>query len=200
ALQGEHHAGSHAEGARRSRQDRRDHAGRRGRCRRGAGPVRRREGRRRRVGAAAAGRRRQVVRQILERPHGRDRLQIRRPSARELAADMKARGARTAAPRGAAGRPAARKVLVVDVGGTSVKILASGQSEHRSFPSGPKLTPRQMVSGVKKLAADWTYEVVSIGYPGPVLRGRPVIEPYNLGRAWVGFDYAAAFDRPVKVL
>ena len=98
------------------------------------------------------------------------------------------------------GKASAREVLVVDVGGTSIKILANGQSEHRSFPSGPKLTPKQMVSGVKKLAADWTYEVISIGYPGPVLRGRPVAEPYNLGRGWVGFDFAAAFGHPAKVI
>jgi polyphosphate glucokinase len=84
-------------------------------------------------------------------------------------------------------------VLVVDVGGTSVKILATGQHEHRSFASGPKLTPSQMVSGVKKLARDWSYDVVSVGYPGPVLHGRPIAEPYNLGRGWIGFDFAAAF-------
>jgi polyphosphate glucokinase len=94
----------------------------------------------------------------------------------------------------------AKKVLVVDVGGTSVKILATGQTERRSFPSGPALTPRRMVSGVKKLARGWTYDVVSIGYPGPVLRGRPMAEPYNLGRGWVGFDFAEAFSHPVKVV
>ena len=77
--------------------------------------------------------------------------------------------------------PSGKKVLVIDVGGTSVKILASGQTEIRSFRSGPTLTPGRMVSGVKKLAADWTYEVVSIGYPGPVLGGRPSAEPINLG-------------------
>ena len=91
------------------------------------------------------------------------------------------------------------KVLVVDVGGTHVKIRASGQ-EPRKFPSGPTLTPKQMVAGVKRLAGDWKYDVVTIGYPGPVLRGRPVTEPCNLGREWVGFDFPAAFKRPVKVV
>jgi polyphosphate glucokinase len=91
-------------------------------------------------------------------------------------------------------------VLVVDVGGTSVKILASGQSEPRSFPSGPTLTPRRMVPRVQKLARGWKYDVVSIGYPGPVLNARPIAEPYNLGRGWVGFNFAAAFGRPVKLV
>src|SRR5215469_1893679 len=94
----------------------------------------------------------------------------------------------------------AKKVLVVDVGGTSVKILATGQTERRSFPSGPTLTPRRMVSGVKKLARGWTYDMISIGYPGPVLHARPIAEPYNLGRGWVGFDFAEAFGRPVKIV
>jgi polyphosphate glucokinase len=92
------------------------------------------------------------------------------------------------------------KVLVVDVGGTHVKILASGHKEPRKFPSGPTLTPKQMVAGVKSLAGDWKYDVITIGYPGPVLRGRPVAEPCNLGRGWVGFDFHAAFKRPVKVV
>ena len=93
-----------------------------------------------------------------------------------------------------------KNVLAVDVGGTSVKILSTGQSERRSFSSGPTLTPGRMVSEVKKLARDWTYDVVSIGYPGPVLHGRPVAEPHNLGRGWVGFDFAKAFGCPVKVV
>ena len=92
------------------------------------------------------------------------------------------------------------RVLVVDVGGTSVKILATGQDEHRSFPSGPTLTPRQMVCGVKKLAGGWSYDAVSIGYPGPVLHGRPIAEPHNLGRGWVAFNFAAAFGHPVEVM
>jgi polyphosphate glucokinase len=97
-------------------------------------------------------------------------------------------------------RPRVKSVLVIDVGGTSVKILATGQPESRSFRSGPKLTPRRMVSGVKKLAADWTYDVVSIGYPGPVLGGRPSAEPVNLGRGWIAFDFGQAFGRPIKVM
>ena len=119
---------------------------------------------------------------------------------------MNAKSARHQARDGATGRAdvakksSVKNVLVVDVGGTSVKILATGQDERRSFPSGPTLTPKRMVSGVKKLAGDWMYDVVSIGYPGPVLRGRPIAEPHNLGRGWVGFDFAAAFGRPVKVV
>src|SRR5574342_334046 len=92
------------------------------------------------------------------------------------------------------------KVLVVDVGGTHVKILASGHKEHRKFPSGPTLTARQIAAGVQKLARGWKYDAVAIGYPGPVLRGRPVAEPCNLGRGWVGFNFDAAFKRPVKVV
>jgi polyphosphate glucokinase len=91
-------------------------------------------------------------------------------------------------------------VLAVDVGGTHVKILASGQKAHREFPSGPALTAEQMVRGVKELAGDWKYDAVSIGYPGPVLHGRPVAEPHNLAAGWVGFNYGAAFGCPVKVI
>ena len=90
--------------------------------------------------------------------------------------------------------------LVVDVGGAHVKILATGQSEPRKFVSGPTLTAKQMVCGVKELASDWDYDVVAIGYPGPVLHGRPVAEPHNLAAGWVGFDFEAAFGRPVKVV
>ena len=93
-----------------------------------------------------------------------------------------------------------RVVLVIDVGGTHVKLLASGKRAHREFDSGPTLTPRQMVAGVRKLTADWRYDVVSIGYPGPVLHGRPVAEPMNLGRGWVGFDFARAFKKSVRLV
>jgi polyphosphate glucokinase len=92
------------------------------------------------------------------------------------------------------------KVLVVDIGGTHVKLLATGQDEPVKFVSGPTLTPAQMVAGVKKLARGWKYQAISMGYPGLVLHGRVVAEPHNLGRGWVHFDYRAAFGRPVKII
>jgi polyphosphate glucokinase len=92
------------------------------------------------------------------------------------------------------------KVLVVDVGGTHVKMLATGQQERREFVSGPVMTPKQMVSRVLKATRDWSWDVASIGYPGPVLHGCPIAEPHNLGRGWVGYDFAKAFRRPVKVI
>lgn len=92
------------------------------------------------------------------------------------------------------------KVLVIDVGGTNVKILASGHSQPLKFPSGRELTPTQMVARAKKLSANWEYDVVSIGVPGPVMFGELVAEPRNLGPGWVGFDFAAAFGVPIKLL
>jgi polyphosphate glucokinase len=92
------------------------------------------------------------------------------------------------------------QVLVVDVGGNHVKFLVTGQETPREFASGPSMTAEEMVSGVLKAAKDWKYEAVSIGYPGAVLRGRPVSEPHNLARGWVGFDFEAAFGCPVKLL
>jgi polyphosphate glucokinase len=92
------------------------------------------------------------------------------------------------------------KILVVDVGGTHVKVLASGQSEPRKFDSGPDLVPKSMVREVKKITRDWDYEAVSVGYPGPVLHNRPVAEPHNLGRGWVGFNFETAFGHPVKLI
>jgi polyphosphate glucokinase len=91
-------------------------------------------------------------------------------------------------------------VLVIDVGGTHVKILASGEKVKREIDSGPTLTARQMVSSVKKLADGWKYDVVSIGYPGPVVHDRPLAEPHNLGKGWMGFNFAAAFKLPTKVI
>lgn len=100
----------------------------------------------------------------------------------------------------AAGRKGFVNVLVIDVGGTHVKVLVTGESEPRKFASGPRLTARQMVAGVKKITAGWKYDAVSIGFPGPVLRNRPVAEPRNLGKGWFGFNFRSAFGCPVKLV
>ena len=92
------------------------------------------------------------------------------------------------------------RVLVIDIGGTHVKLLASGQKTQRRFESGATMTPRKMVAGVKTLVGDWKYDVVSMGYPGVVVRDGPVAEPHNLARGWVGFDYAKAFGRPLRMI
>ncbi len=91
-----------------------------------------------------------------------------------------------------------RKILVIDVGGTHVKVLATGERLPRRFKSGPGLTARGMVAAVKPLVADWRYDVVSIGVPTPVVDGRIVAEPVNLGGGWKTFDFAAALGRPVR--
>ena len=92
------------------------------------------------------------------------------------------------------------KVLVIDIGGTHVKLLATGQSRHREFASGPGLTPDEMVAGVVKRATGWAFDRVSIGYPGQVLHDRPVAEPHNLGEGWMRFDYARALGHPVRMV
>ena len=92
------------------------------------------------------------------------------------------------------------KVLVVDVGGTHVKVLVSGQKEFRKFDSGPGLAPDSMVLGVRKITGDWSYDVLSIGYPGPVLHNRPMADPHNLGPGWLGFNFEKAFGHPVKLI
>ena len=92
------------------------------------------------------------------------------------------------------------KVLVIDVGGTHVKILATGETEHRRFDSGPGMTAQQMVDGVLEAAAGWSFDHVSLGFPGPVLSDRPVAEPHNLGKGWVAFDYEKAFGCATRVI
>jgi polyphosphate glucokinase len=92
------------------------------------------------------------------------------------------------------------KVLVIDIGGTHVKLLATGQEQPRVFASGRSLTPQRLVSKARGVTGDWDYSVVSIGYPGPVMRDRPAAEPWNLAKGWVGFDFGRAFKRPAKVL
>jgi predicted NBD/HSP70 family sugar kinase len=96
--------------------------------------------------------------------------------------------------------PNQQKVLVIDIGGTNVKLLATGHRTPVKIPSGPELTPRKMVTAVRKAAAEWEYSKVSIGYPGPVLNGKPVSDPHNLACGWVGFDFRKAFGRPVKLV
>ena len=92
------------------------------------------------------------------------------------------------------------KVLVIDVGGNNVKLLVSGQKTPRKVPSGPNLTPGRMVAAIKKAVAGWKYDAVTIGYPGPVVKGRIAVEPVNLGRGWVRFDFRKAFRRPVRLI
>ncbi|MCI0462864.1 MAG: ROK family protein [Gemmataceae bacterium] len=92
------------------------------------------------------------------------------------------------------------KVLVIDIGGTNVKILATGQQEPHKIPSGLEMTAERMVQAVRAAAADWEYEAVSIGYPGPVIRGQILLEPRNLGPGWMGFDFSKALERPVKII
>lgn len=93
-----------------------------------------------------------------------------------------------------------KKVLAIDIGGTSIKFLCTGQTEPRRFPSGPTMTPTKMVEGVKDLAKGWEYDVIAIGYPGPIKQGKIIAEPNNLASGWVGFDFETAFGRPVKLI
>jgi polyphosphate glucokinase len=93
-----------------------------------------------------------------------------------------------------------KRVLVIDVGGSHVKVRVSNRRDVRQFESGPQMTAGRMVAGVHKLVGDWKYDVVSIGYPGIVIHGKIVTEPYNLGRGWVGFDFRRAFGRPTRVI
>jgi hypothetical protein len=92
------------------------------------------------------------------------------------------------------------KVLVIDVGGTHIKLLATGQQQRRGIASGPTMTASRMVREVKQAVKDWKYDAISVGYPGPVIHGRPLREPFNLASGWVGFDFRQAFGRPVKVI
>jgi polyphosphate glucokinase len=91
-------------------------------------------------------------------------------------------------------------VLVIDVGGTHVKVLATGKAEPRKFASGSSLTAERMVRKVKALTDDWSYDAVAIGYPGPVLHHHVAAEPRNLGTGWMSFNFPAAFNRPVKLI
>jgi predicted NBD/HSP70 family sugar kinase len=91
-------------------------------------------------------------------------------------------------------------VLVIDIGGTHIKALATGRKKPLKIRSGPKMTAKEMVLLVRRSTTGWRYAVVSIGYPGPVLHGKPLSEPRNLGGGWVGFDFKKAFGCPVRVI
>jgi polyphosphate glucokinase len=97
-------------------------------------------------------------------------------------------------------RKTPQRILVLDVGGTHVKMRMGSQGEVRGFASGPKLTARRMVRKVRDLTADWRYEVISMGYPGIVFHGRITADPHNLGPGWIGFNFSKAFGRPVRIL
>ncbi len=91
-------------------------------------------------------------------------------------------------------------VLVIDVGGSHIKFKTTGQTDPIKLPSGHDLTPQLLVSSVQEATKDWQYDGVSIGWPGPVVDGKPAREPMNLGTGWVGFDFSAAFGKPVKLI
>jgi polyphosphate glucokinase len=97
-----------------------------------------------------------------------------------------------------------RRILVIDVGGSHVKTLLSGLPEgaaaERRVDANPNLTPAQMVKAVRGMVQGWKFDVVSMGFPGVVWHGRPIIEPHHLGKGWVGFDYAAALGKPVRII
>lgn len=124
-----------------------------------------------------------------KKAQGRPAAASRTPASRKAPAKS---GAPVPAP--------ARRILAVDVGGTHVKFRVSTGEEVRKFASGPTLTPSAMCTQVLAQSADWAFDVVSIGYPGPVLHGRPMLEPHNLAPGWVGFDFAGALGRPVKLV
>ena len=110
------------------------------------------------------------------------------------------RSKKRAAPSAPVDPSKVTRILSIDVGGTKVKMLATGQTEPRKAPSGKDFTPGKLVAEVKRLARGWDYEAVSIGVPSLVGPSGPKSEPGNLGGGWVGFDYAAAFGLPVKIV
>lgn len=92
------------------------------------------------------------------------------------------------------------QVLVIDIGGNNIKMLATGQQTPRKVPSGPALTPQKMILSVQNATTDWSYDVITIGYPGAIIQGKIVLEPRNLGPGWVDFEFASAFGKPVKLI
>lgn len=91
------------------------------------------------------------------------------------------------------------KILVIDVGGTHIKLRVSGNDEVRKIPSGPTLTPQQLVDDVKAATKDWKYDAITIGYPGPVAHDKILKEPVNLGPGWIDFDFSV-LGKPYKII
>jgi predicted NBD/HSP70 family sugar kinase len=119
----------------------------------------------------------------------------------EVAEGSRVRGPSRVAPYGAVRVRATRvRILVIDVGGTNIKVLATGRRRRVKIPSGPDMTPARMVRRVHDTVRGWRYDVVSIGYPGPVRHGAIVSNPKNLGRGWTGFNFRRAFRRPVRIV
>jgi hypothetical protein len=94
----------------------------------------------------------------------------------------------------------AKKILVIDIGGSHVKLMISSRAKRRKFPSGPRLTPRQFIAKTKAAVADWKFDAIALGFPAPVIKGRITVEPKNLGKGWVRFDFRKAFGKPVRVM
>lgn len=101
---------------------------------------------------------------------------------------------------GEAPTPTSKRILSVDIGGSHVKFKLNTGDEVRRFDSGPALAPAQMCAQILDMTKDWTFEAVSLGYPGPVLHGKPVHDPANLAPGWVGFDFATTLGKPVKLV
>jgi polyphosphate glucokinase len=93
-----------------------------------------------------------------------------------------------------------KNILVIDVGGSSVKMMISADEKRRKFPSGPKLGPKEAVEQIKEATSDWNYDAVSIGFPAPVRDGRIVHDPKHLGKNWAEFDFAKALGKPARVI
>lgn len=93
-----------------------------------------------------------------------------------------------------------KRVLVIDVGGSNLKMIATGMTDRIKIPSGDKMSAQDMVKAVKEATADLDYDVISIGYPGAIKDGKIALEPVNLGSGWVSFDFAKAFSKPVKLI
>src|ERR1700685_3071618 len=139
--------------------------------------------------------------QLLESPPGQ---MMANPGDQDLAEEKIPKTGAVQSPEATADKPESpalpRRILVIDLGGTEGKVLASGQTEPRKTHSGPEMSPPKMVEAVKELAKDWEYDAVSLGYPGRVGTAGPRSEAGNLAPGWVGFDFASAFNLPIRVL